>query len=455
MRRYLIFVTAGLGLLMYSIDTTVVAVAFPRFMKEFHATVLWAGWTISIYYIAVTMAMPLVGSLGDRLGRKRVFLVSLGLFTVGSLFCALAPSILFLIAFRFIQGIGGAAFLPTASGIVSEAFPENRESAIGLFTSIFTVGAIIGPNLGGWIVSAYSWRYIFYINLPIGIVLIVLIMILIEDPRSFSRPRIDLAGAAFMSGGILLLMAGLNLIGETFSGGSLLLGGFFLVLGLLSVLLFLRHERGEENPILDVALLRSTPFLAANLVNMFMGAGIFAVYAFVPLYATSVRKMSTLMSGMILTPRSLGTIPASAITAFTLRRWGYRRPIIVGLVIVSLAVILLGEDRLWGVAGARFGVMGTMSFLMLLSGIGMGIMFPATNNACIELMPDRVATIVGLRGTFRTIGGAFGISLITIILHLSANPARGFRIAFLAFGLELLFVIPLVFLMPQGRRSRG
>ena len=152
MRRYLIFLAAALGLLMYSIDSTVVAVAFPNFINDFGTNVLWAAWTISIYLIAVTSVMPLMGNLSDSLGRKRVFLISLMLFTTSSAACGLAPNIYSLVAFRFLQGIGGASFLPTAAGIVSDQFPESRERAIGLFTSIFPIGGVIGPNLGGWIV---------------------------------------------------------------------------------------------------------------------------------------------------------------------------------------------------------------------------------------------------------------------------------------------------------------
>jgi MFS family permease len=188
---------------------------------------------------------------------------------------------------------------------------------------------------------------------------------------------------------------------------------------------------------------------------MILGAGVFGVFAFMPFYATSVHKLSTLMSGMILTPRSIGTIPASAVTAFLLKRWGYRRPIIVGLSLSAISVILLAPGRLWEIMSMRFSIVEMLSFLILLSGIGMGIMFPAANNACIELMPERVATIVGLRGMFRTVGGALGVSLITFILRTSANPVNGFRVAFTLFGLGLLAAIPLVFFMPEGKRERG
>jgi EmrB/QacA subfamily drug resistance transporter len=454
MRRYLIFVTAALGLLMYSIDSTVVAVAFPNFIKDFGTNVLWGAWTISIYLIAITTVMPLAGNLSDSLGRKKVFLTSLILFTASSLACGLAPNIYFLVGFRFLQGIGGASFLPTASGIVSDYFPENRERAIGLFTSIFPIGGIVGPNLGGWIVGRYSWRYIFYINLPIGIVLIVLIMILLKDSKVFSRPHIDFKGASFFSGGILFLMLGLNLIGESFSVSTLAFAAIFSALSFFLLFLFFRQEKKDSNPILDLALLKSKPFLAANLYNMIIGAGIFAIFAFVPLYATSVHGLSTLMSGMILTPRSLGVIPASAVTSFLLRRWGYRWPMVLGLTIISFVTLLLSlKLQLWRTMGIHLGIAEILAFLIMLSGIGMGIALPASNNACIELMPEKVATITGLRGMFRTVGGALGVSLITIVLHSTSDPGNGFKITFISFGLGLLFAIPLVFFMPAGKKE--
>jgi EmrB/QacA subfamily drug resistance transporter len=455
MRRYLIFASAGLGLLMYSIDSTVVAVAFPNFIKDFGTNVLWAAWTISIYLIAVTSVMPLMGNLSDGFGRKKVFLISLILFTVSSLACGLAPNIYSLVAFRFLQGVGGASFLPTAAGIVSDQFPEHRERAIGLFTSIFPIGGIVGPNLGGWVVSRYSWRYIFYINLPIGIGLAILIMILLKDSKVLSRPHIDFVGASFFFGAILFLMLGLNLIAESFSTSSLLLTALFLVVSFSFFSLFVYQEKKDSNPMLDMALLRSKPFLAANLYNMMVGAGVFGTFAFIPLYATSVHQLSTLASGMILTPRSLGVIPASAITSFLLKRWGYRWPMLLGLSIISLSTILLDSRglQLLRIIGIHLGVAEILAVLIMVTGIGVGIALPASNNACIELMPEKVATITGLRGMFRSVGGAFGISLITIILHSSSTPAHGFSATFLSFGLGLLLTIPLVFLMPAGKKG--
>jgi EmrB/QacA subfamily drug resistance transporter len=449
MRPYLIFACAGLGLLMYSIDSTVVAVAFPHFIRDLHTNILWAAWTISIYLVAVTSVMPLMGNLSDSFGRKKIFLISLIIFTASSLACGRATTIYSLVAFRFFQGIGGASILPTAAGIVSDQFPDHRERAIGLFTSIFPIGGIIGPNLGGWIVSRYSWRYIFYINLPIGIVLIGLITLLLEKSKNLSPPHVDFKGASLFFGAILSLMLGLNRLAQHFSP----LAGLLLAVSFAFLALFFHHEKRDSNPILDIHLLRSRPFLAANMYNLIFGAGVMGIFAFIPLYATSVYKLSTLASGMILTPRSLAIIPASAVTSFLLRRWGYRWPMLLGLIIISFSTVLLGGPGipLLFKMGVHLGFAGILAILVMITGMGMGIALPASNNACIELMPEKVATITGLRGMFRSVGGALGISFITIILHLSSSPARGFRTAFIVFGLWLLCSIPLVFLMPDGK----
>jgi MFS family permease len=252
-------------------------------------------------------------------------------------------------------------------------------------------------------------------------------------------------------------MLGLNFVAEEFALSSFLLAILLWVGSSSFFYLFFRQEKKHSNPILDMALLRSKPFLAANLYNMMIGVGVFGIFPFIPLYATSVHKLSTLMSGMILTPRSLGVISASAVTSFLLKRWGYRWPMVLGLTIISLSTILLGGQGLLlqSTPGPHLGVAEILAILMLFTGIGIGIALPASNNACIELMPERVATITGLRGMFRYVGGAFGISLITIILHLGSTPESGFRATFILFGLGLLFAIPLVFLMPTGKQGWG
>lgn len=161
------------------------------------------------------------------------------------------------------------------------------------------------------------------------------------------------------------------------------------------------------------------------------------------------------MSGMILTPRSLAMAATAAVTSFLLKRVGYRWPMVIGCVITGLTIILLAPGFFPSSGGRGLGVIGTMSIIMAINGLGGGMLFPASNNACIELMPEKVGTIVGLRNMFRNIGGALAISIVTAILHLSSGPSLGFMIAFIAFGLMPLVSIPVLFLMPAGRKAWG
>ena len=455
MPRSLAFANISLGILMASLDVTMVAVAFPHFTRELGTNILWAGWTMSIYTLAMTMVMPLAGKLSDSLGHRRIFLFSMILFTGSSALCGIAPNIYILILLRFFQGIGGGSFLPSATGIVSDLFPENRQRYIGLLTSVFPIGGIIGPNLGGWIVERYSWRYIFYINVPIGIVLLVVGWLFLQGTQAKGRLQIDYRAAAIFMAGIFLMMLGLNSIAEYSGTVARLLASACILVGIALIWSFLRFQRKSSHPILDTTLLESRPFLAANVFNLLMGMTSFGVFSFIPLYAVSVYGFSALGSGMILTPRSVGGIAAAALTSFALTRWGYRRPLIWGLILASLTTSLLGLGLLaWGWVGGMVGKIAFLGILMLIGGVGMGMMMPPSNNACIELMPDKVATITGLRGMFRTVGGILGISFITMILHLSTDPVIGFRVAFCSYGLGMLMGLPLIFMMPEGRGGR-
>jgi EmrB/QacA subfamily drug resistance transporter len=457
-RSYLTFAAASLSLFMISMDGTAVAVALPGFIRDFDTTVVWAGWTLSIYMVAVTSVMPLMGRLSDTVGRKPLYLASLLLFTLSSLACGLAPNIGTLVGCRFLQGVGAAGFLPTASGLVSDQFPKSRERAIGLFSSIFSIGGAVGPILGGWIVSHYSWRYIFYINLPIGLGLLLLILLLLQAPPPMATAaRVDVAGAVLFCGATLFLMVGLNRIAESLAPATWLLTGLPLVLSLGGFALFFCHERAAPDPLLDFTLLLSRPFFAANLYNLLLGAGIFGIVSLIPLYATAVHSLSTLLSGVILTPRSIGVICTSTVTSFCLARWGYRAPMLWGVGTIAAGTLLMGDVQF--LAARALGIPGDPTALLaaevLLLGLGMGIASPASNNACIDLMPSQVATITGLRGMFRFVGGALGISLATVILRVSATPATGFRNAFIAAGLLQLLAVPLVFFLPRGRRKSG
>lgn len=169
MSKYFVFAIVALSIVMSASSYTAVSVAFPVIKSSFETSLVMAGWVLSIYGLVVTVVMPLSGKASDLFGRKLVFMTSISLFTIGSLLCAIAPNIQLLIIFRFIEGTGGGSIIPAAAGMVAEAFPNSRQRAIGLFTSIFPIGIITGPILGAWLTQAFGWRSIFWLNVPLGI----------------------------------------------------------------------------------------------------------------------------------------------------------------------------------------------------------------------------------------------------------------------------------------------
>jgi multidrug resistance protein len=213
-RRKLIFFIVAIGLFMASVDATIVATAIKPIGMSLHSRINWTAWTVTIYQLGQIIAMPVAGKISDQFGRKKVYLVSAAVFTATSLACGLSSSIGMLVAFRFIQALGGGAFMPSATGIVSDHFGRDRDKALGMFTSIFPIGGIVGPVFGGVITQEWSWRGIFFVNLPIGVVLILLGMRFI--PKSVPHPTggIDFRGVCLLASTILSGMFAISILGD-------------------------------------------------------------------------------------------------------------------------------------------------------------------------------------------------------------------------------------------------
>src|SRR5919202_2016262 len=212
--RWVFFATAGLALMMFSIDATIVAVALPGMTRDLETSLAWIGWTLTAYALAQTVMMPLAGKLAESFGRMRVFFACVVVFTLGSLLCGLAPSVYALILFRVLQALGGGGLMPSAVGIVAQAFPETRARMVGLFMSIFPVGGIIGPNLGGFIVEHWSWRECFFINLPLGLLVTLSLFGRARLAEPTRRRRIDFGGTALFAVGIVALLCAITFLGE-------------------------------------------------------------------------------------------------------------------------------------------------------------------------------------------------------------------------------------------------
>jgi MFS family permease len=357
-----------------------------------------------------------------------------------------------LIGARAVQAIGAGGFMPCASGIVSDEFPEARQRYIGLFTSIFPIGMIVGPNLGGWMVEAFGWRSVFWFNVPLGIVVLVLSRLLLRvDTKKSAAINIDLVGAGLLFSSLTALMISLTELGNNKSGIPWILVGVLFTLGIVLVVFFLRWERRAREPIIDLELLRKRPFLAANAYNLVYGACSLGISSLVPLYAVSIYKMSTLESGIVLTPRSVGVIVASIITSFFLTKWGYRWPIIVGTLTLALGLALLAlQPQGIEVMGFHLGPFPLLFIIMGLCGIGAGISSPGSNNACIELMPDKVGTIIGLRGMFRQLGSGIGVAFATVLISRIGDMQRAFYVIMLTSALMFVITIPAIFAMPAS-----
>ncbi len=454
-KQIAIFVVVSLALLMSSIDSTIVAVGLPNMMAGLHTNLVWIGWVLTAYSLMQTIIMPMAGKLSDDFGRKNLFLGCVVLFTGSSMLCAIAPNVYLLIVFRVLQAVGGGAFMPSAAGIVSDVFgAKNRGTAIGLFTSVFPIGGIIGPNLGGWVIDNFSWRAMFSVNVPIGVVLLVAgIFVLPTGGRVASSRSIDLIGAGAFAAGIVGIMYGMTVWGNEINFSAQVV--LWVVLGIGALVYFVYHEGHSRDPMIDLRLLKERAFFAANLYNLLYGALVFGFFSFIPLYATVEYGMSASASGFILTPRAVVMIAVSAISSFMLIRFGYRLPMIIGIVLVAISLFLTSQS--WsGVTLFGHGISNIVlvSTLIMISGFGVGIGGPAANNAAIELMPEAVARITGLRGMFRTTGGVLGTA--TIVLILSHYKNQGIGLAHIFFGLSVLvlLIIPTIFLIPDNARLR-
>jgi EmrB/QacA subfamily drug resistance transporter len=441
-RRGLVFAIVSIGLFMASIDQTIVATALPDIERELHASINWTAWTITIYALGQVIAMPMAGKLSDMYGRKKVFIVAAVVFTVSSLCCGFAGNMALLLLPRFIQALGGGAFMPSATGIVSDHFGSERDRAVGMFTSILPIGGIVGPIVGGLFVTYWSWRGIFLVNVPIGIVMIALAVKFI--PSSAARPssRIDLRGIALLAGLIATSMFGISYLG---SGDVPLYSPVFIgceAVAACGLWAFVRHSRRDAAPFVPYRLLRGRGFGIMNLINLVYGAAALGFAALVPLYAQDRYGIKALGAGTLLTARAVGMIAVAGLAAMALRRTGYRMPMFAGFGVLIGSLVMMAVP-------APFSPYAWLAIAGALTGCGMGLSVPAANNASLQLAPDQVAAIAGLRGMFRQSGAIVAVSVTTAIIARNSHPGIDQARVFLVFAALLLLILPLIRLVPE------
>jgi MFS family permease len=339
-------------------------------------------------------------------------------------------------------------------GLISDHYREHRAQARGLFTSVFPIGAIVGPNLGGFILEHWGWREMFFINVPVGVVVLIGAGLLLRAEHGRSARHIDLPGVSLYGSGLLVLLISLTLAGQDPG----LWRSPLLWLALLACcglgVLFIRHIRRAADPVMEYRLVAQQPFLAANLYNLFFGAVVFGVSAFIPSYAVARYGMSPLLSGAVLTPRAIVMIPTSVVASLWLIRLGYRLPMLVGAVLVTAMLLLLAagwtDVRLGPVVFNGFWVLAT---IVAIGGAGLGLANPASNNASLDLAPERAAALTGVRNMFRLTGGVLSVTVIVLALTAFPDRAQGLSTIFGCLSLAMLVIVPLTFSIPDTARQ--
>jgi EmrB/QacA subfamily drug resistance transporter len=440
-----VFAVVSLALMMSSVDQTIVATALPAIQHDLHAQVNWSSWTITIYALGQVLVMPLAGKLGDQYGRKEIFLGAAALFTVASLCCGFANDIYLLIVLRALQAIGGGGLMPSATGIISEIFGSERDRAVGLFSSIFPIGGIIGPVLGGVFVTYWSWRGIFLVNVPIGIVLLILGIVFIPAIQRRPDRHLDVRGVALLGGTLLPAMLGIAYLGGSNSNVA---SPLFLVpecVAVIACVLFVRHTARARSPFINLRFLAGRGFGIMNLLNFLYGSAVLGFAPLVPLYAQNRYHLGALPAGTLLTARAVGMIATAGLAVYLLRRTGYRWPMAAGFTLTALGVL--------GTAISPHGL-SPYSWLVLTTGvcgIGMGISTPSANNATLQLAPEHAAAVAGLRGMFRQAGAITAVSITAAIVARSTDPGVTQAHVFLVFAALMACSLPLILRVPEHR----
>ena len=446
--RVAIFAVVGLALLTSTLDGTIVATALHAIQHGLHASINWASWVITAYSVGMVLALSLAGKLNGRFGTRRFFIASVVVFTSASLCCGLAGSIYLLIALRAVQAAGGAGFTPSATAIITENFGEARDKAVGLFGSIFPIGAMIGPIFGGLFVSYWSWRGIFFVNVPIGILLIIFCLRYVpRDHERRARRPVDLAGMALAGAGVLALMLGISYLGERGASATSPLFAGPVIAGLLGLAWFGRHIRRAPDPFIPPRLIAGRGFGPVNVINIVYGGVVTGLLALVPLYAVDRYHISALGSGTLLTAEGVAVIALSILAAMALRRTGYRWPLYIGSACIAVGVAGLA------VHPAGLSPYAWLAITACVIGIGTGLSSPASRNACLQLAPDQSAALAALRTTGRQVGQIAAVAITATIIAQSAAPGQLLAKVFVAFAILLAACLPVIAAIPEHRGS--
>ncbi|MEV6573084.1 MFS transporter [Streptomyces sp. NPDC051577] len=419
-RRTLVLAICCMSLLIVSLDTTVLNVALPSIRHDLDASVAGMQWTIDAYTLVLASLLMLAGSTGDRLGRRRIFALGLVLFTAGSLLCSLAPSLEWLVVFRMLQAVGGSMLNPVAMSIITNTFtdPKERARAIGVWGAVVGISMAAGPLIGGLLVDSVGWRSIFWINLPIGLLALVLTLRYVPESRAAHARRPDPVGQ-------LLVMALLGSVTygiiEAPAAGltSPLVIGCALT-AVVTLVWLLLHESRRDEPLIDPRFFRSAPFSGATVIAVSAFAAMSGFLFLNTLYLQDVRELDALGAGLYMLPMAAMAFLCAPVSGRLLARSGPRLPLVIA------GVTMAASGLLFAVFSAE-----TSTPLMfagyVLFGLGFGMVnVPITNTAVSGMPRAQAGVAAAVASTSRQTGATLGVAVIGAVLAAGTSGGAGF-----------------------------
>jgi EmrB/QacA subfamily drug resistance transporter len=410
-----VLVVAGvviLGVIMSIFDTTIVNVALETLSRDLNAPLDTIQWVSTGYLLALAITIPLAGWASERYGAKHVWMLSVALFGAGSALCGMAWSAESLIVFRILQGFGGGMILPVGMSVLAQTAGPHRLGRVMSVVGVpMLLGPILGPVIGGLIVDNASWRWIFYVNLPIvAVSLMLAARVLPAEAGRADAGRLDWRGLLLLSPGVGLIVFGLS-ESESHGGfGAPIVWGPALA-GAVLVALFVRHARRAERPLIDVGLFRNPAFAAASMTTFLLGGALFGAMIVLPLYYQVARGEPALIAGLLMAPQGLGAAMAMPVAGRLTDRIGGGRVAVFGLVVMTMATIpfaFIGPDTPYGL----------LAGLLVVRGVGLGsTMMPSMAAAYASLSREAVPRATSAVNVVRQVGGSLGTAVLAVVLQ--------------------------------------
>jgi EmrB/QacA subfamily drug resistance transporter len=411
------------SLFIVGLDVTVVNVALPAIGQDLHADISGLQWTVGAYTVVMAGLLMLAGSTADRFGRKRTFMTGLTLFTTASLLCSLAPSVEVLVGFRMLQAVGASMMNPVAMSIITNTFtdPRERAQAVGVWGAVFGVSMALGPVVGGTLVSAVGWRSIFLVNLPIGLVAILLTLRFVPESRAPRPRRFDPVGQLLVI--VLLVTITYGIIEAPGRGWSSTATLATFSASVVALVAFLLHESRREEPLVDLRFFRSIPF-SASIVIAVAAFAAFGGFLFLnTLYLQEVRGLSPVRAGLATVPMAVMTVVASTLSGRIVGRHGPRVPLLIfGVASVLGCGLLIGIDAETPLA--------RLLVAYVIFGLGFGSVNAPITNAAVSGMPRAQAGVAAaIATTSRQFGQTLGVAVVGAIVSSHAGGAVGADLA--------------------------